>query len=125
MKKLITFVSVVTSFSAQASICRGVTSFQEAKTISCEVTNMSGSLSERVITKSMLDSEAGTAANLFAVGNYTVSANSHSINECNEGDFLTITDKKTGSSFSTKNGEISFRSADGKISYNLNCTFSR
>lgn len=125
MKKLIVFASIVTSFYAQASIGRGVTSFQDAKAVSCVVTNMNSNSSEKTISKAMQDGEAGTYANLLAVGSYRVSADSYSINSSIEGDFLTVTNLKTGSTFSTKNGEISFSSADSKISYNLNCTFAK
>jgi hypothetical protein len=76
--------------------------------------------------KRMRDSsEIGTNVELLDIGNLKVVANSYSTGACNQGDYLTVIDKKSGSTFSTANGEISFSSADGKMSYNLNCKFSR
>ncbi len=116
---------LLTSFIALNSFaCGGATSFRDATSVACVLTNLNNQ-SEKNVTKALEDSEGGTSVSLFATGSYSVEASSYSIGACNEGDFLFVKDKKSGSSFSTKSGEISFRSADGKVGYSISCIFKR
>ncbi len=108
-----------------ASSCGGATSFQNATSVSCVLKNFNDDLSEKPVAKSMDVGEGGTTADVFSDESFRVEASSYSIGACNEGDFLFVSDLKSGSTFSTKSGDISFRSKGGKTGYNVSCVFKR
>ena len=108
-----------------ASTCKGASSFQEAKSVSCIVKNYNDNFSEQTISKPMKSSEGGTSAEIFKAGIFKVEVSSYSLGACDEGDFLFVKDNKSEATYSTKSGEITFVSLEGSISYNISCTFKR